>query len=33
VQWMKEMTPLIFQILVLITLLLYVESALLSWTR
>jgi hypothetical protein len=31
VQWIKEMTPVIIRILVLITILLYAESALLTW--
>ena len=31
VQWMKDMTPVILQMLALITILLYAESALLSW--
>jgi hypothetical protein len=31
IQWIKEMTPVILQILVLITILLYAESALLTW--
>jgi hypothetical protein len=31
VQWIKEMTPVILQIVVLITILLYAESALLTW--
>jgi Na+/H+ antiporter NhaD/arsenite permease-like protein len=31
VQWMKEMTPLIFEIAIVITVLIYVESALLDW--
>lgn len=31
VQWMKEMTPVILEILAAVTLLLYAESALLSW--
>lgn len=31
VQWIKEMTPVILQLLILITVIIYVESALLSW--
>jgi hypothetical protein len=31
VQWIKEMTPVILQILVLLTIIIYIESALLSW--
>ena len=31
VQWIKEMTPVILQILVLLTLIIYAESALLDW--
>ena len=31
VQWIKEMTPVILQMLVVITVILYVESALLTW--
>ena len=33
VQWIKEMTPVIIQILVLITVLIYLESALLDWLQ
>jgi di/tricarboxylate transporter len=33
VQWIKEMTPVILQMLVVITLILYAESALLSWLQ
>jgi di/tricarboxylate transporter len=33
VQWIKEMTPVIIQILVLITVLIYIESALLDWLQ
>jgi Na+/H+ antiporter NhaD/arsenite permease-like protein len=31
VQWIKEMTPIIFQLLLLITVLIYLEGALFSW--
>ena len=31
VQWIKEMTPVILQMLVVITVILYLESALLDW--
>jgi hypothetical protein len=31
VQWIKEMTPIILQLLLVITLLIYVEGALFSW--
>ena len=31
VQWIKEMTPIILQLLLLITVLIYVEGALFSW--
>jgi di/tricarboxylate transporter len=31
VQWIKEMTPVILQILVLLTVIIYLESALLEW--
>ena len=31
VQWIKEMTPVILQMLVVITVILYLESALLTW--
>ena len=31
VQWIKEMTPVILKMLVLITVIIYAESALLSW--
>jgi hypothetical protein len=33
VQWIKEMTPVILKILVLITILIYIESALLDWLQ
>lgn len=33
VRWIKEMTPVIIEILVLITLIIYIESALLEWLR
>ena len=33
VQWIKEMTPVILQILVLLTVLIYLESALLDWLQ
>jgi Na+/H+ antiporter NhaD/arsenite permease-like protein len=33
VQWIKEMTPIILQLLLLITVLIYVEGALFSWLR
>ena len=33
VQWIKEMTPVILQMLVVITVILYAESALLSWLQ
>jgi Na+/H+ antiporter NhaD/arsenite permease-like protein len=33
VQWIREMTPVILQMLVVITVLIYLESALLSWFR
>jgi Na+/H+ antiporter NhaD/arsenite permease-like protein len=33
VQWIREMTPVIIQILVLITVLIYIESALLDWLQ
>ncbi|HSF59843.1 MAG TPA: hypothetical protein VLD83_17345 [Candidatus Binatia bacterium] len=33
VQWIKEMTPVILKILVLITILIYLESALLDWLQ
>lgn len=31
VQWIKEMTPLILEITVVVTILIYLESALLDW--
>jgi hypothetical protein len=31
VQWIKEMTPVILEMMVVITVILYIESALLSW--
>ena len=31
VQWIKEMTPIILQLLLLITVLIYLEGALFSW--
>ena len=31
VQWIKEMTPVIIKILVLLTVIIYIESAVLSW--
>jgi len=31
VQWIKEMTPIILQLLLLITALIYLEGALFSW--
>jgi hypothetical protein len=31
IQWIKEMTPIILRVLVVITVLIYIESALLEW--
>jgi Na+/H+ antiporter NhaD/arsenite permease-like protein len=33
VQWIKEMTPIILQLLVLITVLIYLEGVLFSWLQ
>jgi hypothetical protein len=33
VQWIKEMTPIIVELLLLITVLIYIEGALFSWLQ